>query len=230
MMRRSLSGSPMRPRNTDDGKISANSSVKLHSPRSTNASMNSLTRRVMSASCSSIRFGAKSGSISLRYFEWFGGSTLSGIIGRTFPRFISTRDENSSWLRSTNSVSSRLNVMAMPSAGRTIPSPSSTCRYIGWGAARFERSLHVHLRGAVDVGDVVDARSCATPPCVLGHGRRVRTAYGYTPIGPRDQSLTVSRAAMTQPPLTRRAWSRYCTPITRSSRSEPGGSMCTATA
>ena len=45
MVRRSLSGSPIRPRNTDDGNSSANSSVKLHSPRSTNASMNSLTRR-----------------------------------------------------------------------------------------------------------------------------------------------------------------------------------------
>ena len=39
------SGSPIRPRNTDDGNSSANSSVKLHSPRSMNASMNSLTRR-----------------------------------------------------------------------------------------------------------------------------------------------------------------------------------------
>jgi hypothetical protein len=61
-----------------------------------NVSMKALTRRVMSSSCSSIRFGANSGSRSFRYFECWGGSTFSGIIGRTLPRFISTRDENSS--------------------------------------------------------------------------------------------------------------------------------------
>ena len=83
----------MSPRNTDDGKSSANSSVKLHSPRSTNASMNPLTRRVMSASCSSMRLGANSGSSSLRYFECFGGSTLSGINGRTFRIHLDPRRE-----------------------------------------------------------------------------------------------------------------------------------------
>ena len=34
-----------------------------------------------SSSCSSMRFGAKSGSRSLRYFECSGGSTFSGISG-----------------------------------------------------------------------------------------------------------------------------------------------------
>ena len=54
-MRISSSGRPIRPRNTDDGNSSANSSLKLHSPRSMNESMKPFTRRVMSSSCSSMR-------------------------------------------------------------------------------------------------------------------------------------------------------------------------------
>ncbi len=52
-------GSPISPRKTADGNSSANSSVKLHSPRSTNASMNRSARSVMSSSMASMRLGGE---------------------------------------------------------------------------------------------------------------------------------------------------------------------------
>ena len=109
----------MSPRNTDEGNSSANSSVKLHSPRSMNVSMKPFTRRVMSSSCSSMRFGANSGSSNFRYLECCGGSTFSGMSGRTFPRLISTRDENSSAWRSRYSVLARLKLNPRPSMAST---------------------------------------------------------------------------------------------------------------
>ena len=91
----------------------------------------------MSASCSSMRFGEKSGSINLRYLECFGGSMLSGMSGRTLPSGMSMCDENSSWWRNTKSLSSRLNTMTMPSAGAAMPPCSIMSRYDGCGDARF---------------------------------------------------------------------------------------------
>ena len=89
-------GMPIRPRNTADGNCSANSSVKLHSPRSMNWSMKWLARSATSPSIASMRFGANSGSRILRYVACFGGSMFSGISGRTLPSGMSTADENNS--------------------------------------------------------------------------------------------------------------------------------------
>ncbi len=84
-MSSSSQGRPINPRKTADGKGTANSSEKLQDPRSMKASMKWFTRAATSSSISSILFGAKSGSRIRRYFLCSGGSTLSGMRGRTFP-------------------------------------------------------------------------------------------------------------------------------------------------
>ncbi len=119
-------GSPMRPRKTDDGNCSANSLVKWHSPRSTNWSMKWLTRSVTSPSIASICFGAKIGSRILRYFRWRGGSTLSGMSGRTLPSSRKPSDENTPLFLNVASTAARLVIMNMPGMASTT-SASTSC-------------------------------------------------------------------------------------------------------
>ncbi len=109
----------MSPRNTAEGNCSANSWVKWHSPFASNWSMKWLTRAVTSSSIASIWRGAKIGSRTLRYLRWRGGSTLSGMSGRTLPSSRKPSDENTSVFLNVASTARRLATMHIPSETST---------------------------------------------------------------------------------------------------------------
>ena len=119
-------GRPISPRNTADGNCSANSWVKWHSPRASNWSMKWLTRAVTSPSMASICLGAKIGSRILRYLRWRGGSTLSGMSGRTLPSSRKPSDENTSLFLNVASTARRLATMYMPGIA-SMTSASTRC-------------------------------------------------------------------------------------------------------
>ena len=76
-----------------------------------------LTRAVTSSSIASIWRGAKIGSRILRYLRWRGGSTLSGMSGRTLPSSRKPSDENTSVFLNVASTARRLATMYMPGHG-----------------------------------------------------------------------------------------------------------------
>ena len=91
-------------------------------------SMKWFTRAAMSASAASMRFGANNGSRILRYFEWLGGSTDSGMSGRTLPSEIPPKaaDENRFGSWSTSSTAARLAIITLLSPVRCTAAASSS--------------------------------------------------------------------------------------------------------
>ena len=101
-------GSPKSVRNTCEGNGVENRSQKSISVSPSSWSMSSFTSAVVDSSSSRIRCGANSGSSSLRYFLWSGGSICSGISGRLLLRSAAAAlDEKTSGWRSTCSTPSR---------------------------------------------------------------------------------------------------------------------------
>ena len=98
-----------------------------------------------------MRFGAKSGSRILRYFEWSGGSTDSGMSGRVFPNTIPPlyAEEKRPGSRSASSTASRLDTITIPSIGRATGVCSIMVRYRSCGAVM--SNISINSAGSIDM-------------------------------------------------------------------------------
>ena len=89
----SSSGSPHSCRNTVHGSGTVNSAWASTEPRSTKRSISSLTSARTSSSSGAISCGPRVGSITRRYLACSGGSTWSGMSGRSWPMSTATKSE-----------------------------------------------------------------------------------------------------------------------------------------